>query len=73
VHLLAEILYFLAFIKQFSVELKVVNKAAAMTEEPIKTFKANNLITAVGEDDAYWILDIGGKKAYLERSKTVRR
>ena len=59
--------------KVFSVELKVIVEAAAIATKPIKVFKVNDLITAVGEDDNYWILDIGGKKAYLEKSKTSRR
>jgi N-acetylmuramoyl-L-alanine amidase len=63
----------LEFKERFTVELKVVNEAAAMTEKPIKIFNPNDLITAVGEDADYRILDIGGKKAYLEKSKTVMR
>jgi N-acetylmuramoyl-L-alanine amidase len=63
----------LEFKEKFLIELKVVSEAPAMTEKPIKIFKANDLITAVGEEEGYWILDIGGKKAYLEKSKTVRR
>ena len=63
----------LEFKEGFSVELKVVSEAPAMSEKPIKIFKANDLITAIGEEDNYWILSIGGKKAYLEKSKTVGR
>lgn len=53
--------------------MKVINEAPAMSEKSIKIFKSYDLITAVGEEDGYWILNIGGKKAYIEKSKTVRR
>jgi N-acetylmuramoyl-L-alanine amidase len=59
--------------KVFSVELKVIDEAAAIAEKPIKVFKANDLITAVGQEDEYWIVDINGKKAYVEKNKTIRR
>lgn len=59
--------------KPFSLELKVVSEAPAMSEKPIKTFKINDLITAVGEDDDYWILNINGKKAYVEKTKIIKR
>jgi N-acetylmuramoyl-L-alanine amidase len=63
----------LEFKEKFSVGLKVVNEAVAMTEKPIKIFKVNDNITAVGEEEGYWILDINGKKAYLEKNKTIKR
>ena len=63
----------LEFKKKLSVELKMVDEAVAMTEKPIKIYKTNDLITAVDEEGDYWILDINGKKAYLEKSKTVAR
>lgn len=59
--------------KKFPLALKLTDAAVAISEKPIKVFKPNDLITAVDEDGSYWIVNISGKKAYVEKNKTIGR
>lgn len=58
--------------KRKLVMLKVKAEAPSFTSIPeiIKIYKKDDLITAIGEEKDFWILDIQGKKAFIEKLKT---